>query len=838
MRGWLCILLFTQFFCLNTRSQNNNFISHVFNHRHLAFSDSLPSLKKGDTTYSFCFVQDTASSPDEHCIFQLVDIRRNNCKQTTFIFIKQICVIKTPVQSAAGTPVLQESAIKKTPFLVAHGNIGYSLNYRSYMDTPFAAHDIYQHSLHAYIDVLIKGTYPLRINLSTSFSNEPILRNFTNLNFQFNSAQFANSLKQKLIAWGTEELQKRSKLNAMRELIEEKYERLQSLQQWLKSPVNYQKLVEEREQQYLKEKLRTEALKKINENEKLHNANQFGDSVAENNTLVKTGKAFSNWLSSRRKFPLNSSAIREVSEDSAKAFLVEKEDSNKSYQRFSQTYSEKQKELDSLNKEIQKLEEKYQKEKAALSGKTDSLMQLVNTVKDPAALKQKLLALNLPDSVLPKHYKKLMAIRSFGIGTNPVTYSELSIKNINVTGVQVEYNPKWYTAVASGFISYRFRDYFLNNREQPKQYVTAVRFGKGAVEGNHLFITLYTGKRVVYGYGAGVTENQSEQPRFHVAGYTIESRHQINNNTSVTAEFAKSSYPYYSIASDKNNRFAGLLRVKDHSNEAYSVKLQSFIPSTKTKITANYKRFGNNFQSFSLFTNASVQNAWYIRVSQPLFKKRLTLDASLRKDDFSNPYIAQSYSSHAVFKSIQATLRIRKLPIISVGYYPSSQLIKINDEQFSENLFYTLVGTVTHTYRYRSAMANTSLVYTQFYNEPRDSNFIYYRTRNILLNQSVIYKTMSLQADIALASNTYYSLCTIGSSGEFKALEWLSFGGGVKYNHQTVYNNTVLGYSAKLKIRVKNIGDIAMNYNKGFIPGPNRDLVKNNAGWITYFKTF
>jgi len=69
----------------------------------------------------------------------------------------------------------------------------------------------------------------------------------------------------------------------------------------------------------------------------------------------------------------------------------------------------------------------------------------------------------------------------------------------------------------------------------------------------------------------------------------------------------------------------------------------------------------------------------------PFFKKKLDVTASVRKNDFTNPYIDQVFYTNTVFQSIQASLRIKKLPVLSLGYYPSSQLIKLGDEQYLEN---------------------------------------------------------------------------------------------------------------------------------------------------------
>ncbi|MDB5245614.1 MAG: hypothetical protein JWQ40_8 [Segetibacter sp.] len=76
----------------------------------------------------------------------------------------------------------------------------------------------------------------------------------------------------------------------------------------------------------------------------------------------------------------------------------------------------------------------------------------------------------MPDSVLPRGYKNLLGLRSFTIGRSVVDYSELSVKNISIKGIQVEYNPYYYYAFAPGFVDYRFRDFIVRNRNTSPQY--------------------------------------------------------------------------------------------------------------------------------------------------------------------------------------------------------------------------------------------------------------------------------------------------------------------------------------------------------------------------------
>lgn len=691
----------------------------------------------------------------------------------------------------------------KTPFIKIHGNVTYDVYYQSNIDTPYIQQDLYQHTLTTYLDITVKDNYPLRVSFTSRFSNSSLFKNFNGLNLQFNSQEFKNKIKEKVAQWAVEQMKQKSKLEDLKSKIESKAKLLAQLQSWLVNPSQLQKLVEAKEREIVNNKML------VNKN--------FSKGLFQNgndSTSKDTGK---NIDSLRDKFENTVSAI-----DS-----------------FEVSYAKKKSDYDSLSKQLSKLENQYHEESIRYGSTKDQILNDLKGARNIRQLTEKLKSNNIPDSLLPKGYKTLLAVRSFGIGRTIVDYSELSAKSISITGVQFEYNPSYYVAFASGFVDYRFRDYIINDPNRQKQYLSLIRVGKGMKDGNSIILTYYTGKKQLYNYNtSNTTGGTMEAPNFNLMGVTLEGRYKINASSYLIAEAAKSSLPYYNRQQNKQSILSSTLNLEDHSNEAYSVKLVSFIPGTKTKINASYKHIGANFQSFSLFTTGSAQTAWAVKADQPLFKRKLTISAGVRTNDYTNPYLTNVYSSNTVFKSIQGTLRIRKWPVVSVGYFPSSQLTKLNDERFMENLFYTFVGNISHFYRYHSTMMNSFISYTQFYNKTTDSNFVYFNTRNLLLSQNVFLKKFTLQFDISQAKNTSYQLYTAGGNIQHKIKEWWTLGGGLKYNKQTVFNREQVGYSLNSKLKISKLGEIQVFVEKGFLPGIEKQLIGNKVGRITYSKVF
>lgn len=709
----------------------------------------------------------------------------------------------------------------KKPLLVVHGNILYDLNYWSNIDTPYSEKSVYQHTVQSYLDIDYKDNYPFRVFFTTRWSNSSLFRNFTDLNFLYNANDFNNRVRRQvqglLQQSGQDSLQKMEK--AM--LAQEKD--YNALKTWLNGPDQWQRLMAERERLWFKsqDSLKRAALS--------HSDSLKGpDSTRQGSTAQ--GPSGLPDLSQLGKYKFGSLHAPGHSADSGKAGTSNPDTA------FVQRYDSLQKRLDSMGARLATLQQRYQQAKDLQSRNGNDTQKDLNSITSGSELKDKLDAQHVSDSSLPKGYRTLYSVRSFGIGRTMLDYSELSVKNISINGVELEYNPSSYMAIAAGTVDYRFQDYTLQNKAQG-QYLGVIRYGWGKKDGNNVILTYYTGRRQLY--NADTTIQGAPIPNYNLMGFTVAGRYQLGHNNALIAEVAKSSTPYYSLdSSQPHNVLASTVKLSDRSNEAYSLKFTSLIPRTQTRFAATWSRYGANFQSFSLFTSGSEQTAWSVKVDQPLFQRHLQVTGSIKTNDFINPLLSTSYKSTTVFESIQATLRLKNWPTLSVGYFPSSQIVKLSDNQYQENLFYTLTASATESYKVKTVSLVTLLLYTQFYNRVTDTGFVYYNTKNLMLSQSAFIGRLTLQMQLSAAMSTAYDLYVIDDKADYRFTSWLSLGAGLKYNIQTVYNIKQWGYSGSASIRVPKVGEFRMMEDKGFIPGNNKQLVVNKLGRLTYIKVF
>ena len=712
---------------------------------------------------------------------------------------------------------------KKSNFVI-HGNILYDLNYWSDIDTPYAQKNVYQHMLQTYLDVDYKNSYPFRVYFTERWSNSPLFQNTTDVTVGYSAGDFRNRVRRQVE--GLIERPGQDSLAKMERELTMQEREYNALKTWLNGPDQWQRLMAERERLWFRSQ---DSLRRA---QAVHSGQDTtGGQDSAQGQRLNTGNAgqLPN-LDQLGKYKFGGSGLHGPSSDSGKNKTAGSDSA------YSRQYDSLQKRLDSMGAELASLQQRYQQARALQGGSNADAKRQIDGINGGNELKAKLDSMHLSDSSLPKGYRSLYAVRSFGIGRTMLDYSELSVKNLSINGVELEYNPSTYMAVAAGTVDYRYQDYTLQNKAQG-QYVAVLRYGWGKKEGNNVILTYYTGRRQLY--TADSTMAGTPIPSYSLMGFTIAGRYRLGRTSALIAEVAKSSTPYYSLDSSEPHHVLGsALRFSDRSNEAYSLKYTSLFPRTQTAVNATWSRFGADFQSFSLYTSGSQQSAWSVRVDQPLFQHHLQLTGGVKTNDYVNPLISTSFKTNAVFEIFQATWRKTGWPTLSVGYFPSSQIVKLNNDQYQENLFYTLTGSVTESYKFHSISMISMLLYTRFYNKVTDTGFVYYNTRNLLFSQSAFIGRLTLQLQASATLSSDYNLYVLDDRAEYRLLRWLSLGAGLKYNIQTVYDIRQWGYSGMATARVPKIGDFRLSADKGFIPGNNKQLVPNTLGRLTYIKVF
>jgi len=717
----------------------------------------------------------------------LNNYKRISCKAYTITakFIPN----PTQVVSLATPKAMEPVVIHQPKLFTIHGNIAYDYFYRSKIDTPINQQNFQQHTERVYLDIMVKEKYPLKVNFACRQSNSPYFRNFVDVNFNFDKYAYNRNIKQQMLDKLKAQVPQNkypdlAKTEAELKKYKDEYAKNKS---WLEDPATLQKIIEERERIYYQKLRATE--------DSIHGV--------YNSNIV----ALDNTVSTKNKV------------DSIEA-------------PFAKLYAKKKTEQDSLNRQVE-----------VYKNKADSIKNIAQ--KDVAGIKQqiykatserelrKLAADNGIDiDKQSKLEKQLAAIKTLSIGRSVLNYTELTAQNITVTGVNIEYNPSYYAAFTAGKIDYRFRDFYNRGIQHNDQYIVMGRLGVGDKEHKALIFSYFTGRKSNSNYGFADSAKNS----VNIIGYSLEAIYKKDKNTSISAEFAKSTKPVTGNL-QTNKQTGALIQFNDQTNTGINIKAQTTIPETNTRLSGFFRKTGQNFQSFSLFSYNADQTAWLARADQSFLKNKVTVTGILKRNDFTNPFTEKTYKTSTVFKSILLNVRFPKYPTLSVGYYPGTQLYMINKEKIRESAYYILNGSLVYSYYLKGLAMNSSIVYNKYTSEATDSGFVAYKGINYYISQSVFLHKLQLQGGYAYTKQPLLEYYMLETSGDYALKNWLRMGVGVKYNNITGGDN-YWGESIQLRADIKKIGGFQLQYEKSYLPTINQTLYPVEIGRLSYYKNF
>lgn len=721
-------------------------------------------------------------------------------------------VTVTAIREKTNAPV-------KIKNLIIHGNISYEYFYRSKIDTPINQQNFQQHTERVYLDVLVKEKYPLKVNFTSRQSNSPFFRNFIDVNFNFDKYTYNRNIKQQIldklkIQLPTNKFPDLANVEAELKKSKEAYTKTKA---WLEDPATLQKIIEERERVYYQQiKAKEDSLRLVSQNNSKRVKDDFQKLPSPPKKIIDSFEFVKSNINDKKEHLLSSAKSKADSLSAPFAIL----------------YQKKKGQLDSLEQAV-----------ASYTKRADSIKK--NVQKDLAGIKQKIYKATSEKELrqlakdngidLDKRSnleKQLAAIKTFSIGRSVLNYTELTAQNITVTGINVEYNPSYYLAFAAGKIDYRFRDFFHRSLSRNNQYIVMGRLGVGDRERNALIFSYFTGRKSNSNYGF----SDSIKNTVNIIGYSVEAIHKKDENTMLSAEFAKSTKPV-SGNLQSNKQTGVLVKFNDQTNMGINIKAKTIIPETNTKLSGFFRKTGENFQSFSLFSYNTNQTAWLARADQSFLKNKITLIGMLRRNDFTNPFTDKTYKTSTVFKSIQLNIRFPKYPSISIGYYPGTQLFLIDKEKIRESAYYILNGSIVYSYFFKGLAMNSSVVYNKYINEATDSGFVAYKGTNYYASQSVFLKKLQLQGGYANTVQPLLKYYTLETSGNYELKSWLKVGVGLKYN-KINDGESYWGESMQLRTDFKKLGGFQLQYEKSYLPTITQTLYPVEIGRVSYYKNF
>lgn len=652
------------------------------------------------------------------------------------------------------------------------GYVSYNFNYRSNIDTPYVESNIAQHNVMGMLNFSMAGIIPLSLIFRTRQSNSQIFRDITDVQLSFNAAEFRNNL-QNAVRKRMLALAPQLNDSITQKLYELKNLRVGELNGWLRNPFHLQKLLEA-------------------------------------NEILKVPR-----ITYDPKLPDSVNAQRADSLKKNAAFFLEL------YEKTTNEYKKVLVEADSLKKRYEESLLRIKRYREMLNGNWQDIVS-------PAKWKNELKKYGLDSVEIPAKYRWLAGLRQLSLGRAPVNYTDLTARNISVNGINFEYNSWYYLAVVAGIVNYRFRDFAVDRFNKTPQHLVMVRAGVGRLEHNYFIVSAYNGRKQLFR-----GSNSNGMASMSVSGVSVESKYHITPNVYLNGEVGTSFAPDLRTNPPGQNT---KLNLSDKTNKAYSVRVHGWWPGINTRIEGFYRYSGANYQSFSSFQNNATRESWYIKAEQGFFKRKLRINASLRSNEFTNPFIVQQYKSSTIFKSISASLRLKKWPVVTVGYLPMSQFTKL-DSQLVESRFQALNTSLFHQYKIWDIRSATTMIYNRFYNNSSDTGFIYYNAINFYLSQSFFFRHFTVSAAASHTSNNDFELNVLDGSIQLNLNKPGSVGLGVKINNMNTTINKVGGY-VNAAIRVFKNDMLYLTYEHGYIPGYTKGLTRNEMATVQFTKYF
>lgn len=482
---------------------------------------------------------------------------------------------------------------------------------------------------------------------------------------------------------------------------------------------------------------------------------------------------------------------------------------------------------DSLQAKVRSVENNLVAVKNKMTAKLDSVNNELNQLSS-AALKKYADKVGLKDSSVSNRWADIMMKTNVRLGKFLLNHSELTISNIFLHGISIRYGDEKFMMISGGFYDFAFRQVFnfRNNDTVPRNRPTVCAFKAGKTNDNGLTaLSFYIGRKTKPGVVNG--------PLRTVAGFGLERKIIFNKNLSVDFEIAKSTTrPVNSFSSKNEEVIKDLFTQFSTRTIGIYGSAKVFIPATNTDAEISYRYWGQQFESFNASQYFNPQNSLSAKLSQPLFKRKVFLGTGIRYTDFSTFGIATNMKTKALFASANATVRLKKIPIISVGYYPGSQLYWLDQQKLYEYFYYILNATASHHLRVFKTPVQAVFTWNKFYNKYTDSVVAGARSYyNLFL--TAWRNRFSYTTNISWQEIEDNRLTTI-EAGLTYSVKQIKIGGSLKRNFAKDKSET--GYSFCSGIVLRKIGTISFIYDKSYLPGRRGQFIPVKTGQVQIIK--
>lgn len=653
--------------------------------------------------------------------------------------------------------------------------------------------------------VLYKEKYPYTVSVRYNRSKPFQLDNQYEVNFGFDNNDYRKILQDKLRKNVKDSfLLKEQRLTAAYEKAFRAYQQEKAI---INSPGLQQQNVEERLREYVPRDLAgASGIGSRLQNLRLPSTDNIRN--------IKDRKEIQSLLS---EVPKTDSLKTKIA-DSLHKLLNEKAEKN---------FGKLLKKKDSLQQVMKRLEDSAGIIKERMHKELDSVDNEIAGLKDAKQLKEYASKKGINDSLPKDRWADRLMKTQFRLGKFILRQSELTVNNIFIHGASIRYGDEKFVMLSGGFYDFAFRDLFnfrsdTSYRKRPTVY--ALKIGKGDEQNLRAF-NFYIGRKS--------KEGSLNNDLHSVAGYSVEQRFSPGRNLSAAFEIAKSTTRENNSGSKQEQVVKDLFTRFSTATIGIFGTVRGYLPKTKTDGELTYKYWGQQFESFNATQYFNPQNNISAKVSQPFFNRKLFLATSFRYTNFNAYSIANNIKTRTLFASAIATMRLKKLPVVSLGFYPGSQLYLVDQSKLYEYYYYILNATITHQFTIGRLPIQGVFTYNKFLNRYSDS-----LVKGAQSFYSMFWTTQFGRFGYLLNGSRQElenALLLSAESGLTYTLSRFRIGASIKWN-RIDKSETRFGYSANASWTIGNLGTVSLLFDRSYLPERTGVFIPVQTGQLQIVK--
>ncbi len=430
-------------------------------------------------------------------------------------------------------------------------------------------------------------------------------------------------------------------------------------------------------------------------------------------------------------------------------------------------------------------------------------------------------ARGLANRKVPWMMRFLSNFKTLEIGKCRPNYSELTLKGIPVSGVNIEFTPgPLYMAFSTGKTSRPIKPIDSLVKPVYEQKILFGKLGFGKKQGTHFYLTYMQIEDQINSLPLPVEQDTTPlRPKSnHVIGseikialfekkLTIDAEGAVSMLTrdtqSPTLDVENSDVPSWAIDHFEPNM---------SSSVDYAYKIKTQLKLKTTKITGGMSMIG---PGFSTLGNPNLRNnrlSYLGRIDQTFAKRQLSVSVFYRQHN-DNLINWKTAKSTVVAYGVNVGFRFKKVPYLQIGYMPNF-MNTVTDSSNLENSVYLITAISGYNYKIGKLRSNTSFSF--FYqNTETLMDTVKNRSKNqtYTLNQQLTFKVpLSIAAGASYSKSEFLTekrdvlMLTVNATLSAFKSKWQN-SLGVKYSNQG-YQEDKLGFFLNSRAQLGKMFDL------------------------------